>query len=51
MGMFLERGEIQEIYERLSIEPGDGLVMKMGMPPGLLGWLAETIGGAISEMR
>lgn len=21
------------------------------MPPGLLGWLAETIGGAISEMK
>lgn len=30
MGMFLERGEIQEIYERLSKEPGNGLVMKMG---------------------
>lgn len=30
MGMFLERGEVQEIYERLSTEPSDGLVLKMG---------------------
>lgn len=30
MGMSLERGEIQEIYKRLSTEPGDGLVLMMG---------------------
>ena len=30
MGMFLERGEVQEISERLSTEPSDGLVLKMG---------------------